>query len=448
MGRPSRIISLILFATGGFLTLDLPALADPSFGMAWAGYPTVTIGLKTLGIGSLIVFAIEALVIRALSGMSWGKSLIASVVINIGSTIVGLLAWWLITGIGIFSIGCFLILGIAALGIFISYKNGWFGLIVAAAIILGSWGMRNMNNLPWASTWAIWACILYQILLGFGLSLGSEILYAGSRIPKRVLVKTILLANIASYIFIILVAPFYWPNPVVQRYSYEKRGIRSIWGTWSPQLRGSFISTPESIFQAHYRMNLSTPQLLGIKKAEPPIEMKDEKEFIELVLFTLFHNSGLREEEDYRDNFLIFLDLAFQNFKFSDDAAKVLEWVKITVARWPEIFKAADEGRAEDFHDLFEEWKRQEKQIGLDNPPVMMSSITNRDPLRRDEPFTKYVNDWVSPILYSINEKNGMSPEVISVASELYEKYGYYYDVPWNDEVPKPDPNESDVPKT
>ncbi len=428
MGRPSRIIFFVLFTAGGILALELPARADPSLGMAWAGYPTVTVGLKTLGIGSLIVVAIEALVIRAIAGLPWKGSFVASLDINIASTIVGLVAWWIISVTGIFSICCFLLLGIGVFFWFMRRKSWLFALLVPIGIIVGLWGMRNMNDIPWASTWAIWACILYQILLGFGLSLGSEIFFAARFIPRKAIVKTIFLANVASYIFIVLAAPFYWPNPVVQRYSYEKRGIEEGWIAGRPRLYGPRDADAETVFLPYYRMNLSTSQLLGISEVVPPIAMTDEETFIDFILHGAFQRSYWRDEKGSRNNVLEFIELSFLNFELSDDASRVLKWVKITVESWPDIFKAVEENRADDFRNLFAEWKQKEEEIRLDNPPVMMSSITTGSYYQqRDEPFTEYANDWVSPILYFMHEMHGTTPGIIKAATELSDEYGYYY---------------------
>jgi hypothetical protein len=373
MGRPSRIISLILFATGGILALDLPALADPSFGMAWGGYPTVTIGLSTLGIGSVIVILIEAYVIKLIARADWKWSIIWSLIINVISTFGGVLVWLLIHGCGCAVIA--LLWGLGFLfAIYISKSRlPWLpAFIVLGAVIAGERGLVLLHRTAFAPTSEIFLCIMLQVLLGFGLSIAFEYPIAREVFKKEQLTRIVILMNVASYAFIFLAAPIFWPNPVRQYYSmhYSQRMQDPTHRFFhNYPYHTDTADSGEDLFFRHKRKYLTTPQLLGIFPVKEPVKPDDEDEIVENISYGLLNffwqDHTKIDSEEVSWPLKNYIELTLSEYDLSNETRLKLEWLKFAVERSPAIYRTIMTGQNQELLLLYKEWKADEAKIGI-----------------------------------------------------------------------------------
>ncbi len=368
----------ILTGAAALLVFAEPAYANSSLGIAWGGYPTITIGLATLGIGSIIVFLIEAYIIKRVTDLTWRRAIVVSLVINIASTFVGYLVM-LCVGLP-YSRGLIdMLMLVSLLFIFYFLRKGRLkilALIVPASIIAGSYeiGLMDMYLDPSVPSSMIMGCIYLQILLGFGLSIAIEYPVGEWVMNKDRARKSVLLANLASYVFICITAPFFWPNPVTQAFNirhpmWERRAGPD--KVVSPGYLGGKTSSEIGMnLEKYVRKELSTPQLLGIFSVKYPIRPGNEDEYVRGVVYTALRNmEGLSpaiERVTNAPEMETYLEILNSKFVFSDDAKRKYEWALLSLELWPEILELIDARDLDRFMATYDRWIDEEDKLGVD----------------------------------------------------------------------------------
>ena len=355
--------------TAIWLSLPKPAYADPAIGFVWAGYPTVTLGLATAGIGSVAVFAIEAVVIKWIAGVSWKKAFIISIAMNVVSSIAGAFLWYVINTGDCYSLVVMFVIPFVLSFVFAfsRRRNSIIVCIAMVAIFIGGLGVLGINGADRHSTSGLWVIIILQILLGFGIGLVAEYPVLKRHVPSEKVISTIFLANIASYIFILIAAPFFWPNPVYQKYE---------------MLQGDFVRSHDwyytdagdSVYNRVRKLSLTTPQILGIYNTPDLIKPVDEK-YITRILWRTYARGyrGVKprhtHEETRLSNALEYIDNIQEGFDLSEDARKRIEWIRLWIEMAPKAYDALSENKMDNLIDdlklLYADWDAREETIGI-----------------------------------------------------------------------------------
>ena len=353
------------FGTAILLSLPRPAYADPVFGFIWAGYPTITLGLATAGIGSVVVFAIEAVVIRWITEVGWKRAVILSIAMNVFSSIVGAFLWLFINIGDCFALIVMFLIPFVLFFVFAGLRrpNSIVVCIAMAAIFVGGMGVMRSNGPDSFGTLGLCKIIMLQVLLGFGIGLVAEYPVLKNKIPSEKVISTIFLANIASYIFILIAAPFFWPNPVYQEYKALGSAFVADWEWFEP-------GDGNTLYHKLRKMSLTTPQILGIYETPDVIEPVDE-EYMIGILWDGFasHHRGVEpvvtHEEIRLSNALEYIDNVQEGFDLSEDARKRIEWIRLWIEMVPEAHNALSEKRMEDLKSIYADWDAREEAIGI-----------------------------------------------------------------------------------
>lgn len=353
------------FGTAILLLLPRPAYADSVIGIIWAGYPTITLGLATAGIGSIVVFAIEAVVIRWITGVGWKRAIILSIAMNVFSSIVGAFLWLLINTSDCLPL---LVMFLVPFVLFLVFaglrrRSSIVVCIAMIAIFVGGFGVLMINAADRHTIPGLWNIIMLQILLGFGIGLVAEYPVLKGKVPSEKVISTIFIANIASYIFILIAAPFFWPNPVYQKYEMlPQYFVRS--HDWY------YTDEDKTVYSKVRKMSLTTPQILGIFKTPKVIKPVDEEYMIGILWdgFASHHRGvepGVTHEEIRLSNALKYIDYIQEGFDLSEDARKRFEWIGLWIEMAPKARNALSEKKIEDLKSLYADWDAREETIGI-----------------------------------------------------------------------------------
>jgi len=207
---PSMIRYLLFLSI--FFLLETASLANPS--LPWAVEAIAQaplIELETNGIGLAIIILLETFAFVFLCRISFWRALLASAVINIFSSVVGILA----ALFGSLSSGAMLIIIIIIF--LISIKSWleeaprWFIATIITALFLSYTAYGFLSSFSyWKKPDLDWAAFFLPIFLGFGWALLLESWPVSYFIPEQHRFKGLFWANIASYIFLtIMVSSFY-----------------------------------------------------------------------------------------------------------------------------------------------------------------------------------------------------------------------------------------------
>ncbi len=361
MHKLERISLTLPFFIAVFLLAAKPAYAnEPLVFMAFSGSPTLTIALGTLGIGFVIVVLIEAYVIMRYTGFEWVKAFEASLIMNTISTLAGAAAGGFV-GIT----GCFFLfllpLLIIGMGITLwkQKRSGWFITLVVILLLLGFvavgsiWSSAN-SSIPW-----LWFCIFIQVVFGFGMTLGFEAIVGRPYFAPGKVESTVLRANLFSYIFILLAAPFFWPNPVAQMVSTSESELEIAVKHYSA----------ESAVGMFYRKELSTPQLLGLKKVRREQVAEFAEDAITMTESQLqewaYEKSlvGIGGPKDFFDSFAAFANEAALVSGLTDEEQKSLQWLGELSAHWSDASAAVFEDDAGKLREVLIDWEAKKKEI-------------------------------------------------------------------------------------
>ncbi len=420
MERLRGILILAIATLSTIFMFAKPAYANPSIGVAaWGGYPTITIGLATLGIGSLAVIAIEAWVLMNVAALKPGTAILASFVINIVSSIGGALVWWIIQN----SPYCIVYLIWLLSPVFI-----WFlmrparNILLASAIFVSLFaGSFSLLMLPEAvdyNTGDLWLCIMLQVLFGFGLSIPFEYPIAARILPKDKLTKALVSANVVSYLFIFIMAPFFWPSPVIQSAEIKIRQHRGEhWAYEGLIMPTKDTKRGQTAFYYLYKRDLSTPQLLGIFKIDKPIKPKDEGKYVSRAAIAMLNQANLYliNYPDFGEEnkaIGVFIDLCFDKLELTDEARKELEWLSFAASSWPGIYIAIKARASDELERRYSEWRLWEEQASLKGANsrgrqvdlnILLESILkfDKEPLRSREgnPITPEIADTIRELI-------------------------------------------------
>jgi len=203
----------------GLISIVLIFLVFPSryggllySGVNGGGAPAM-LSFSTRGIALLLIFIVEAIVFMKILKISPGRAIFASLILNVFSTIIGI-----IVALGAFSgtIPTIVILGVYVLlsiRIFVNRDNLPLGFIsiLIFTVTIGS-----------ESTLIVYFLMVFPLLVGFGLSIMFETLICAKLLKVPDAWRGILVANIASYIMLALMVPLMSDNIYEGKQKYIK----------------------------------------------------------------------------------------------------------------------------------------------------------------------------------------------------------------------------------
>lgn len=364
MRKLSRIITYLGFPIFAILLLTKSAYADSSLAvMAYSGSPVGTISIYTLGIGFVVVFIIETVIIKRVAGVNWTAAWNAALVINLVSTIFGALTAFIVG-----TTSCFFIflLPLTIIGFWIAlwllkYSRGFIALVVlcSASGIIAAYLLMESAGLSIAG---LWACIIVQLIFGFGMSLFFEVISIGRFIPREKIERSVLLANVGSYVFLLLMVPFFWPNPILV-------SSRTVAGMKSWLLRDGEGKEAAMIL---YRKDLTTAELLGLKKIDAGNGSFDATEMIGMAEGELLETAlektrpGPASGQHTRDtlgSIVEYSKFAQSIPNLQDPDKRDLQWLSLSATMWKQVSSAMFDGDAEKAKHFYLEWRKGEDDI-------------------------------------------------------------------------------------
>jgi hypothetical protein len=210
----SRITTFLACITM-FLLWQRSAYAnEPIFvGLLGSSAP-IMIGIMTKGLAFIGVVLIEAVVFARLLSMNWLKSLWASLVLNVFSSVVGIL----IGAVGFSSsVGSIIITVVVVLSVIyvLRFKAPiYYKAVAITGIIAGYIGVGfAASALPHLRTLLVFLLIIAPLIFGFGLTLWLEGAIAGRYLDPEKKWHVLMKANFFSYLFLLVMVVFFSPNP-------------------------------------------------------------------------------------------------------------------------------------------------------------------------------------------------------------------------------------------
>lgn len=215
----------------GLISIVLIFLVFPSryggllySGVNGGGAPAM-LSFSTRGIALLLIFIVEAIVFMKILKISPGRAIFASLILNVFSTIIGI-----IVALGAFSgtIPTIVILGVYVLlsiRIFVNRDNlplGFVSILILTVTIGSAFIYLTAPVIPPQSTLIVYFLMVFPLLVGFGLSIMFETLICGKLLKVPDAWKGILAANIASYIMLALMVPLMPDNIYEGKQKYIK----------------------------------------------------------------------------------------------------------------------------------------------------------------------------------------------------------------------------------
>jgi hypothetical protein len=273
-------VSMVLFLCTLFL-LESSALANVP--IAWAiygGNASLCAGLLSKGFSFIAVILIEFITFYRYFQLQWRKALVTALVVNIISTVAGVLITlpFIIPGTMIFSFPI-------VIGVIISRINcpKKYAIVAFPIIVIGSIGaFLNFIIMPPQPYIRIFMALLLPLFLGFGITVmieGAAIKLLLKDIHFEKIWQVIFLVNIFSYLFLISMLPLF-PNP----YNPERvwRQVQSMIETGHQE--GEIIAIL-------HHMQASNLFLLGVTEDDSPYQ-KDYEPYIERMLINKFRESN------------------------------------------------------------------------------------------------------------------------------------------------------------
>lgn len=207
------IVSFVSGLSAMFLCAR-PAFANIPVGWAIIGNnASLSAGISTKGISFIVVMLIECLVFWRYCQCSWRKAVAAALVLNLISTIAGVVitAPFLAFPGGeilVFPIAVYIIskatnapMRFTALS-FVTVVIGIIGAFINYAVLI-----------PPKPPIRIFVALLLPLCLGFGVTIMIEAAAAKLFYDPIKIWKGVLIANVCSYLFLVLMLPFFFPNP-------------------------------------------------------------------------------------------------------------------------------------------------------------------------------------------------------------------------------------------
>jgi hypothetical protein len=193
--------------------------------LAWAlygGNASLTAGIGSKGASCVLVVLLEAAVFARAFRLPCRHAVFVSCVINLISTVAGVLLSLPFT----LPEAALLLFPLAVGVLFVTIKApGPFAALALCTIVLGVFGaIRNYGGMPPQPPLWVYSALLVPLCLGFGLTLMIEGATA-KRLCKGLqtlqIWKGVLLANLCSYLFLVVMLPFF-PNPYNSGLAYVR----------------------------------------------------------------------------------------------------------------------------------------------------------------------------------------------------------------------------------
>ncbi len=215
----------------GLISIVLIFLVFPSryggllySGVNGGGAPAM-LSFSTRGIALLLIFIVEAIVFMKILKISPGRAIFASIILNVFSTIFGI-----IVALGAFSgtIPTIVILGgyvLLSIRIFVNRDNlplGFVSILIFTVTIGSVFVYLTAPVIPPQSTLIVYFLMVFPLLVGFGLSIMFETLICTKLLKVPDAWRGILAANIASYIMLALMVPLMSDNIYEGKQKYIK----------------------------------------------------------------------------------------------------------------------------------------------------------------------------------------------------------------------------------
>jgi len=217
-GVPTRFRRACIFIPLiiGFLDLlSITAFADSPMGYGIFTYNSpVFLSSVTYGIAALGIIAIEAFVFKSMLKYRWIHAFFVSITINIFSTLIGGILSCGFAG-GLFLLVVLVGLPAFAYGFLGKYHPPkWFLRVAVAAFIIGEI-LTAYISLYTGFTSPVYLLIIIELTLlaGFGASLMTEAFAMARIFKEHDFWKALTYANVASYLLLLIIFPFFSPNP-------------------------------------------------------------------------------------------------------------------------------------------------------------------------------------------------------------------------------------------
>jgi len=185
-----------------------------TWGVNGGGAPAM-LSFGTKGVAFIIIWIVEAVVLRFYLKIPWTRAIFGSLALNAFSTLCGIvlslvaftmpLMTWL-------ALGIFLLLSYRIF--FVQGKiPEFYGPILLLTMLIGSIVAYRINGLvPPVSPILAWLMIITTLLTGYGITVGLEALICGKLLVVKNAWDGILRANLVSFLILILMIPFFPGN--------------------------------------------------------------------------------------------------------------------------------------------------------------------------------------------------------------------------------------------
>ncbi len=235
--------------------------------------------------------------------------------------------------------------------------------IAVLATVTGATAPLIADKMLVIGTSAVWAVIILSLLLGFGLSLLVEaiVLYK-LHINCKVIGPVLIKANMLSYIFLLLVAPFVWQNPVEQIISYNSTAVRDL----------IVDGYPSEAIRAVEWQGMTTAQILGISFSiyKRINHNQISKSVVEQAngVFRIMQSGGFpgrTEAWNYNvyGNIRRYCEIVLTKPYIDETDKEQLEWIIQATGIWPRLIRSAINESVENFREAAEELIELEMQV-------------------------------------------------------------------------------------
>ena len=226
--RFQKKLTHIGLCIGIFLALACPAHADTALAYGFDSANAVAmLSVLTRGIAAIAIIVIEAWFFVRYWHYKWFRALSLSFVLNLASTLGGFVMGFVymmnleatMAAMLLFPILFFIL-------IFPRHPPGWFYLATIPIFLAGAYSGIVLSRISEpVSRLMLFFMIELSLLTGFGLSLMIESIVASVRNFENNFWKTITLANVASYVLLIFLFPFFAANPYLTNYRTDFKFI-------------------------------------------------------------------------------------------------------------------------------------------------------------------------------------------------------------------------------
>lgn len=225
-----------------------------------------TMTAATWGLAGILIVVIEAWFFKRFWDYSWGRAIWFSFLLNLLSTVIGGFI-----SCGMFTMSCSLLPALVIVPLLFwllinrHHPPQWLYAITIPLFVAGSIAGAYVSILGNPVPRHILFLIVETPLIGgFALSLMIESWIASNMTDETNFWTTIAKANLASYLLLIFLFPFFAPNP----YSFKQESVKTQLFFLLPQGKESLESPKRMVELLHlHRSNLQ--YLLGLRRSNP-----------------------------------------------------------------------------------------------------------------------------------------------------------------------------------